>query len=99
MIARPGYRIVAADYSQMELRLAGVESDDEAMCKAFMEDRDLHTLTAKAIYGTDEPTSEQRRVAKSANFGLLYGAGADGLRRYAISMGIRLTIEEATEVP
>ena len=96
--AKPGYKLIAADYSQMELRLAAVESDDEAMCLAFMNDQDLHTVTAKAIYNTDQPTKEQRQVAKSANFGLLYGAGAEGLRRYAVGMGVRLEEEEAKRI-
>ena len=68
------------------------------MLTAFREQQDLHTNLAKAIYGTDTPTKEQRQVAKSANFALLYGGGAHALRSYAIGMGIEISEEEAERI-
>jgi DNA polymerase I-like protein with 3'-5' exonuclease and polymerase domains len=100
--APEGWTFVCADFGQMELRLAAAQAEDETMIEAFKNDMDLHTLTASAIY--TEPTEDEkelklrRQVAKSANFGLLFGAGAKGLRNYAGAMGITMTIEEAEEV-
>ena len=98
--APDGWRLVVADYAQMELRLAAAEAQDPLMIEAFQRGTDLHTLTAMQIYGVneDEVTKEQRQIAKSANFGLLYGSGARGLRNYAASMGIQMDIDEAAEV-
>ena len=97
--APEGWIFVCADYGQMELRLAAAIAQDETMIKAFQADQDLHTLTAKAIYGdeVDDPKEmkQRRQVAKSANFGLLFGAGAKGLREFAGAMGITMTIEDA----
>lgn len=95
--APQGWKLVVADYAQMELRLAAAEAGDELMIRAFQEDKDLHTLTAMQIYGVgeEEVTKEQRQIAKSANFGLLFGSGARGLRNYAGSMGIQMSMEEA----
>jgi len=100
--APEGWTFVCADFGQMELRLAAALAEDETMIQAFKQDMDLHTLTASAIYS--EPTDDEkelkirRQVAKSANFGLLFGAGAKGLRNYAGAMGITMTIEEAEQV-
>lgn len=97
--AKDGYVFVVADFGQMELRLAAAVSKDPIMIDAFQRDIDLHTLTAEAIY--PEPTDDEaeqkarRQVAKSANFGLLYGSGAAGLREYAGAMGITMTLEDA----
>lgn len=98
--APEGWRLVVADYAQMELRLAAAEAKDELMIRAFQQGTDLHTLTAMQIYGVseDEVTKDQRQVSKSANFGLLYGSGAKGLRNYAAGMGIQMDITEAEEV-
>lgn len=98
--APKGWRLVVADYAQMELRLAAAEAEDPLMIEAFQRGTDLHTLTAMQIYGVDEHevTKEQRQIAKSANFGLLYGSGARGLRNYAASMGIQMDLDEAAEV-
>jgi DNA polymerase I-like protein with 3'-5' exonuclease and polymerase domains len=95
-----GYKLVVADYAQMELRLAAAEAEDALMIQAFQQGMDLHTLTAMQIYGVDEHevTKEQRQVAKSANFGLLYGSGARGLRNYAAGIGIQMDLAEAAEV-
>jgi len=98
--APAGWKLVVADYAQMELRLAAAEANDPLMIEAFQRGTDLHTLTAMQIYGVseDEVTKEQRQVAKSANFGLLYGSGARGLRNYAAGMGIQMDLDEAAEV-
>lgn len=100
--APEGWSFVCADFGQMELRLAAAIAGDETMTAAFQAGEDLHTLTAKAIYGedSDDPKEmkQRRQVAKSANFGLLFGAGAKGLREYAGSMGITMTIEEAQQI-
>lgn len=101
VVAPDGYVFVAADYAQMELRLAAAESVDVKMIAAFQAGHDLHTLTAMAIYGlSDESDVEksQRQVGKSAAFGLLYGAGAVGLRSYAASSGIEMTLDEASAI-
>ena len=100
--APEGWTFVVADFGQMELRLAAALSQDRRMIDAFKADEDLHTITAAAIYTT--PTEDpaelkaRRQVAKSANFGLLYGSGARGLRDYAGAMGITMTLEEAEQI-
>lgn len=98
--APAGYKFVVADYGQMELRLAAAEAKDSLMTQVFQQGKDLHTITATQIYGVgeDEVTKEQRQVSKSANFGLLYGSGAKGLRNYAAAMGIQMDLDEAAEV-
>lgn len=96
------WTFVCADFGQMELRLAAAIAKDSTMIRAFLDGVDLHTLTASAIYGkdSDDPAENKRRrqVAKSANFGLLYGSGAQGLRDYAGAMGITMTLEEAQSI-
>lgn len=98
--APAGWKLVVADYAQMELRLAAAEAEDSLMIQAFQEGQDLHTVTAMQIYGVseDEVTKEMRQVSKSANFGLLYGSGARGLRNYAAGMGIQMDLDEAAEI-
>ncbi|QLB14851.1 DNA polymerase I [Mannheimia granulomatis] len=80
-IARDGYKIVAADYSQIELRIMAHLADDEGMITAFAQGKDIHRATAAEIFGValDEVTSEQRRSAKAINFGLIYGMSSFGL--------------------
>ena len=80
-IAPPGSVIVSADYSQIELRIMAHLSGDEGLLKAFAEDRDIHTATAAEVFGTtlEEVSSDQRRMAKVINFGLIYGMSAFGL--------------------
>ena len=72
------YRLLAADYSQIELRLIAHISADEAMLEAFRKGQDIHRATAAKVYGIpyDEVTPEQRRNAKTVNFSIIYGAGA-----------------------
>ena len=80
-IARPGYKIVAADYSQIELRIMAHLSEDAGLLEAFAEDRDIHAATAAEVFGVelDKVSSDQRRSAKAINFGLIYGMSAWGL--------------------
>ena len=82
-IAREGYQIIAADYSQIELRIMAHLSGDKGLTTAFAEGKDIHRATAAEIFGLplDEVTSEQRRSAKAINFGLIYGMSAFGLSR------------------
>ncbi len=82
-IARPGYRIVAADYSQIELRIMAHLSEDKGLLEAFAEGRDIHVATAAEVFGVplDKVSGEQRRSAKAINFGLIYGMSAWGLGR------------------
>ena len=82
-IAREGFTIVAADYSQIELRIMAHLSQDQGLINAFIQGKDIHRSTAAEIFGAalDEVTSEQRRNAKAINFGLIYGMSAFGLSR------------------
>ena len=82
-IAREGFTIVAADYSQIELRIMAHLSQDQGLINAFTQGKDIHRSTAAEIFGValDEVTSEQRRNAKAINFGLIYGMSAFGLSR------------------
>ena len=82
-IARPGYRIVAADYSQIELRIMAHLSEDKGLLEAFAEGRDIHTATAAEVFGIslEKVSGDQRRSAKAINFGLIYGMSAWGLSR------------------
>jgi DNA polymerase-1 len=80
-VAQPGWRLLAADYSQVELRILAHVSQDPAMLDAFARGEDIHASTAAKVYGIPirEVTSEQRRIAKAVNFGLMYGQSAYGL--------------------
>ncbi|WP_298825289.1 DNA polymerase I [uncultured Piscinibacter sp.] len=86
-VAPPGHVILSADYSQIELRIMAHISEDPGLLKAFSEGMDVHRATASEVFGIppDQVTSEQRRYAKTINFGLIYGMGAFGL---AQSLGI-----------
>jgi DNA polymerase-1 len=86
--APQGWVLVDADFSQMELRLAAAVAGDVRMIEGFRNGDDPHDITAEALGCT-------RQIAKSANFGLLYGSGAKGLRNYAGGMGVTITLEEA----
>jgi DNA polymerase-1 len=82
-IAPPGYVLMAADYSQIELRIMAHLSGDEGLLLAFAEDRDVHAATAAEVFSVplDSVTPDQRRTAKTINFGLIYGMSPFGLAR------------------
>jgi DNA polymerase-1 len=82
-IAPPGWQVMAADYSQIELRIMAHLSGDEGLLRAFHEGGDVHRATAAEVFGvrTDEVTTNQRRAAKAINFGLMYGMSAFGLAK------------------
>ena len=82
-VADKGNKIVAADYSQIELRIMAHLSGDEALLTAFAEGVDIHKATAAEVFGVplQEVTAEQRRAAKAINFGLIYGMSAFGLAK------------------
>jgi len=82
-IAPPGQLLLAADYSQIELRIMAHLSDDPALLKAFHDGLDVHKATAAEVFGAtpDTVSSEQRRYAKTINFGLIYGMSAFGLAK------------------
>lgn len=82
-VAPPGYRILAADYSQIELRIMAHLSGDEGLLRAFREGIDIHRATAAEVFGKplNEVSANERRAAKAINFGLIYGMSAFGLAR------------------
>lgn len=91
-VARPGHRFVAADYSQVELRVLAHISQDGALLEAFHQDQDIHRATAATVYNVpmESVTFQQRRFAKAVNFGLIYGMGA-----YRLARDSELTLAEA----
>jgi len=82
-VAPAGYQLLAADYSQIELRIMAHLAQDEGLLDAFRHGRDVHKATAAEVFGValDEVTSDQRRSAKAINFGLIYGMSAFGLAK------------------
>ncbi len=82
-VAPPGHCLVAADYSQIELRIMAHLSADASLLNAFAEDRDVHQATAAEVFGIElaAVSADQRRSAKAINFGLIYGMSAFGLAR------------------
>ena len=82
-VAPPGYVLLAADYSQIELRIMAHLSGDEGLLSAFANDRDVHQATAAEVFGVplDGVSADQRRLAKTINFGLIYGMSPFGLAR------------------
>ncbi|WP_449430390.1 DNA polymerase I [Pseudomonas putida] len=82
-IASPGYRLLAADYSQIELRIMAHLAKDEGLLHAFRNDLDVHRATAAEVFGValEQVTTDQRRSAKAINFGLIYGMSAFGLAK------------------
>ncbi len=95
-IADPGHLFLSADYSQIELRLVADFANDEIMLDAFRHNKDIHAITAAKIYHKDSPeevTANQRRNAKTANFGIIYGISAFGL-----STRLGIPRQEAKEI-
>ena len=94
-IAEKGYKLVVADYSQIELRIMAELSKDPAFLKAFKEEVDLHALTASQMFGVplEQVTKERRFQAKSINFGLMYGRGAKSL-----AVQLEISEEEAQQL-
>ncbi|MDA1106783.1 MAG: DNA polymerase I [Proteobacteria bacterium] len=82
-VAPPGYKILAADYSQIELRIMAHLSGDAGLLRAFTGAQDIHKITAAEVMGIplEQVSAEQRRAAKAINFGLIYGMSAFGLAR------------------
>lgn len=82
-IAKPGFKLVAADYSQVELRIMAHLSGDKSLLDAFAAGRDIHRHTASEVFGVaeNEVTDNQRSAAKAINFGLIYGMSAFGLAK------------------
>jgi DNA polymerase-1 len=82
-IARPGYKLISADYSQIELRIMSHISKDPALLNAFERNLDVHQATAAEVLGVplEQVSADQRRSAKAINFGLIYGMSAFGLAR------------------
>lgn len=93
-IAPPGYKIISADYSQIELRIMAHISQDEGLLKAFAAGEDIHRATAAEVFGIplDQVDQEQRRYAKVINFGLIYGMSEFGL---AAQLGIERSAARA----
>ncbi|RZU99554.1 DNA polymerase I [Spiribacter vilamensis] len=82
-VPTPGYRLMAADYSQVELRIMAHLSGDDGLRRAFAEGQDIHAATAAEVFGGEAAavSGDQRRAAKAINFGLIYGMSAWGLAR------------------
>jgi DNA polymerase-1 len=91
-ISRPGWVFLAADYSQIELRILAHVTRDEALVEAFRQDQDIHRATAAAVYNIpfEAVTFNQRRFAKTVNFGIIYGMGA-----YRLARDSELTLAES----
>ena len=89
-VAAPGFRLLSADYSQIELRLMAHFSEDPLLVKAYEEDRDIHTLTASEVFGVppEQMDKQTRARAKAVNFGIVYGISPFGL---AAQLGIAQT--------
>ncbi len=98
--AQEGRRLVVADYSQVELRIAALLAPDPVMLAAYQTGADLHIRTASAIAGIPESaiTKNQRQLAKACNFGLIYGMGAKTLAAYAASSyNVTLSLKTAQQ--
>lgn len=91
-VARDGYALVDADYSQIELRVLAHIANDETMINAFKNGEDIHAVTASQVLGIplDEVTKEQRSGAKAVNFGIVYGIG-----EFSLSQDLHISVKEA----
>jgi DNA polymerase I len=98
LIAPEGYRLVAADFAQIELRIAGLLSKDPVILSAYENGRDLHRAIVVQVTGKseDEITIEERKLGKALNFGLLYGASARTFQtRASVDYGLDISLDEA----
>jgi len=95
-VAEKGYQLVAIDYSQIELRIAAIMSEDKGMIEIFKNGEDVHSGVASRVFGVSESevTADMRRKAKVINFGILYGMGVNALRT---NLGDETTRAEAQE--
>ena len=93
-LPRKGYKLISADYSQIELRLLACIANDEAMLSAFQSGTDIHTSTASAVFGVpvDMVTPILRKRAKAVNFGIVYGIG-----EYSLSQDLDISVKQAKE--
>ncbi len=93
-LPRKGYKLISADYSQIELRLLACISGDESMINAFASGEDIHTSTASAVFGVpvESVTSLLRKRAKAVNFGIVYGIG-----EYSLSQDLDISVKQAKE--
>ncbi|MCX8027344.1 MAG: DNA polymerase I [Thermodesulfovibrionales bacterium] len=93
-IAEKGFKIISADYSQIELRILAHLSNDEHLIEAFLRDTDIHTSTASLLFKVDKSdvSKEMRRIAKTVNFGVIYG-----MSPYGLSEALRISTSEAGE--
>jgi len=106
--ARPGWKIVEADFSQIELRVAGMLSQDPLFLKAYKEDKDIHAIRAMRVAGytpetwaelSKEKQKELRQKAKAVNFGFLYGMSARTFKKYALTnYGVVFTMDECNKI-
>lgn len=94
-VAKKGFELISADYSQIELRLLAHMTSDPGLCEAFQRDQDIHTATASQVFNVkiEDVSADMRRTAKAINFGIAYGQGAFGL---AETLGIGRT--ESAEI-
>ena len=92
--SKPGYLLIDADYSQIELRLMAALTEDENMCRAFREGHDIHTSTASKVFGVapEDVTIEMRKRSKAINFGILYGMGD-----FSLAEDLHITRKQAKE--
>jgi DNA polymerase I len=98
--ASAGNKIITADYSQIELRILAQVSQDDEYIHSYKENRDLHKLTASKIFKKpiDEVNMKDRSIAKTVNFGIVYGMGALGLQKKLKAAGTEITLNEAKKM-
>lgn len=85
-VPEPGWLMVAADYSQIELRILAHLTAEPVLVEAYQQDEDIHTVTARLLFEKEKVTPDERRLAKTINFGVIYGMGA---QRFARETGIK----------
>jgi DNA polymerase-1 len=94
--APPGRVLVKCDYSTLQMRIAAKVSGDAELLRVFQGDGDTHTAIGRALLGKEQVTKQERQIAKSANFCLIFGGSADALRVYCkTTFGLTLGKEEA----